>query len=392
MKSNDLKAAIIVPSFNIFTGGVSAAVRGLTLELHQRLGNRLRVCGPEEKDVADPIGRWGCDAWSLFSVNGPRSFAYMPELFRDMISFSPDVGHTVGLWMYPSVVMGRWASQTHRPYMVSPHGMLAPWALRNRAWKKRLATWLYEGSHLKRAACLHALCQAEATAIRNCGLKNPVCIVPNGVELPLPSTTACASPLSGRHMLLYLGRLHPIKNVPSLLTAWARSRSDEASIRNEWELVLAGTGPLEHVEELRLQAQALNMDETAVRFVGLVKGEAKDSLFRTASAFVLPSFSEGVPMGVLEAWSYGLPVVMSSACNPPEGFKVGAALCGGPDVDSLTKGLSELCRMSDADRGRIGEKGLRLVRDKFTWQHVAEQMIAVYVWLAGGGEPPDCVE
>ena len=63
---------------------------------------------------------------------------------------------------------------------------------------------------------------------------------------------------------------------------------------------------------------------------------------------MLPSFSEGMPIAVLEAWSYGLPVLMTEACNLPEGFAAGAALQIGPDRAGIGAGLRQLFAMSDA--------------------------------------------
>ena len=93
-----------------------------------------------------------------------------------------DILHVHGIWMYPSVVALRWSREA-RPYLVSPHGLLKPRALRNSRWKKRIAALLYENEHLRHAACLHALNAAEAEAFRAYGLKNPICVIPNGAIL-----------------------------------------------------------------------------------------------------------------------------------------------------------------------------------------------------------------
>lgn len=127
--------------------------------------------------------------------------------------------HIHGLWMYPSVACMQW-SRGKRPYLVSPHGMLDGWALRNSAWKKILAARLYENRHLRGAACLNALNESEAASIRAYGLRNPVCIVPNGVDLPDQRPTLGG----GEKVCLFLGRLHPKKGLPALLSAWAKIR------------------------------------------------------------------------------------------------------------------------------------------------------------------------
>src|SRR5438094_7691198 len=123
--------------------------------------------------------------------------------------------------MYMSAATLSWHRAHHRPYMISPHGMLDPWAMRNSWWKKRLARVLYEDQHVRKASCLRALCQSEAESMRAFGLRNPICIIPNGIDLP---TVVNGSDLSiegqlseqrkpGGKTLLYLGRIHPKKGL-----------------------------------------------------------------------------------------------------------------------------------------------------------------------------------
>ena len=127
------------------------------------------------------------------------------------------------------------------------------------------------------------------------------------------------------------------------------------------------------------------LDAVDVVFYGPAFGVEKEALFRSADAFVLPSFSEGLPMSVLEAWSYGLPVVMTPECNLPEGFAKQAALeirsgegsFQGSDF-SFQQGLRTLIEMTEAQRWEMGMRGRKLVEDRFTWPKVAEQMKEVY--------------
>jgi len=104
--------------------------------------------------------------------------------------------------------------------------MLESWALRNAGWKKRFAALLYEDRHLRGAACLRALCEAEAQSIRAYGMRNPICVIPNAVDLPdlsEPPKPQALAFAEGRKILLYLGRLHPKKNLANLIRAWKRT-------------------------------------------------------------------------------------------------------------------------------------------------------------------------
>jgi len=129
----------------------------------------------------------------------------------------------------------------------------------------------------------------------------------------------------------------------------------------------------------------------SIVFFGPAFGNDKKSLLRTADAFILPSFSEGLPMSVLEAWSYKLPVVMTPECNLPEGFAADAAIRIETGAESIAQGLDLLFSMSASDLQSMGAKGRTLVEERFTWKTIAAQMREVYDWMLGGGTRPESV-
>lgn len=354
--------------------GVQLAVRQLASSLSPRVelwvyGGEGGECGP---------------GYRQFPVAGPAAFGYLPGLSQALAADRLDLLHTHGLWMYTSVASTRW-SQARRPYVVSPHGMLDLWALRNSGWKK-LAGYAYENRHLRGAACLHALNESEALSIRGYALRNPICVIPNGVELPAElGPIDRRNPIDRRKKIcLFIGRLHPKKGISTLLRAWAKLPS------HDWELVLAGWGQPGHVCEFRDLARTLNLDHS-VRFVGPKFGTEKAECFRAASAFVLPSVSEGLPMAVLEAWSYGLPVAITPECNLPEGFAAGAALPMEASEDGAAAALSALFAMNEAELREMGARGRHLVQEHFTWQQVTAQLLAVYQWILNSAPMPECV-
>jgi poly(glycerol-phosphate) alpha-glucosyltransferase len=157
-----------------------------------------------------------------------------------------------------------------------------------------------------------------------------------------------------------------------------------------WRLIIAGWDQLGHQAELQALAAEPHSD-SRIEFVGPQFGEAKSALFRKASAFILPSLSEGLPMSVLEAWSWRLPVLMTTNCNLPEGSKAGAAIMMEPDMEDISKALAELFSMDRIEREAMGARGRRLVEEKFQWARVAEQMTQVYDWVLGRGPRPACV-
>jgi poly(glycerol-phosphate) alpha-glucosyltransferase len=189
-------------------------------------------------------------------------------------------------------------------------------------------------------------------------------------------------------VLLFLGRLHPKKGLTGLLHAWQRVRAEAE--REGWHLAIAGWDQGGHADKLSALIADLSLARS-VRLVGPQYGLDKEATFRAADAFILPSFSEGLPVAVQEAWSYGLPVLMTPHCNLPEGFAAGAALELQTEVGSIAAALQTLFRMPAAEREQIGRRGRQFVEDRFSWDRVAAEMNRVYAWLAGGGAPPACV-
>jgi glycosyltransferase involved in cell wall biosynthesis len=372
-------------------GGLFWAVPPLVRSLKAG-GCAVTVLSIADRNSTEDAGYWADADLKVSSPRGPRAFGYAPGLDAALDGAGLDVVHTHGLWMYPSVAASRWTARSRKPLIVSPHGMLDAWALRNAAWKKRAAGWLFENHHLRLAACLHALSEAEYQAIRDYGLSNPVAVIPNGVGLaaarePLPRP-AWAHGLQGdARILLFLGRLHPKKGLPNLLRAWARVPSMRS--RN-WYLVIAGWDQGGHEVELRRLAEALQLGE-AVRFVGPQFDVHKAACMASADAFVLPSLSEGLPMAVLEAWAFRLPVLMTPQCNLPEGFAARGAMEIAPDADRMAERLAAFLDLPEAERRAMGNRGRRLVEERFNWSAISAQMSEVYAWVLGRQERPACV-
>jgi len=270
--------------------------------------------------------------------------------------------------------------------------MLDPWALRNSAWKKRIAGALYERRNLAGASCLHALNGAEAAAMRAFGLTNPIAIIPNGTDLPDDGSPPPPPWWPGRKVLLFIGRIHLKKGVVELVEAFARMRQAAPQTAGEWALVIAGWDDGGHEAALRA-AVGRHRLEGQVVLPGPIYGGGKDAALRHASAFVLPSYSEGLPMSVLEAWAYKLPVLMTDGCHLPEGFAAGAAARITTDPADLATRLEMMLSASSAEAlAEMGQRGRRLVEADFGWPEIARRHAEVYRWMIGGGsEPPACV-
>lgn len=315
------------------------------------------------------------------------------QLVSTLISARPPLLHLHGLWRSPTRI-APCLEFADLPLVIAPHGMLDPGALAISQRKKQLVWHLWERRALCAASCLQALCGAEASAIRALLPQVPIALIPNGVTLPdlshqartvLPRPTWTNAIPDGERVLLFLGRFHRKKGIQPLLQAW-HSVSDAAA-RAGWWLALVGYGDdglLDH----QLRAHPI---PRALAF-GPVFDAAKQNVLRAASAFILPSFSEGLPMAALEAMAHQLPCLLSGACNLPEAFSAGAALSAEPDVVALAASLRQLFALSPADRAAMGVAGRSLVASRFSWPQVAEQTLQLYRWILDGADRPGFVE
>lgn len=391
-----MRVGFLVNSVSREAGGLFYSVRGLANAVVSA-NLEARVFGMSDSNSALDVLKWQPLSVRTFRPQS-RSWGYSNQLLPALLGANLDILSTHGLWKYCSVASERWHRQTRQPYIVHPHGMLEPWALQNARWKKRIATLLYEGRHLHGAACLRALCEAEAQSIRAYGVRGPISVIPNGVDLPQLIESSVAAPASpgfrtfarGRKILLYLSRLHPKKNVANLIRAWKQTLNSHPSAQEDLVLAIAGWDQAGYERKLKTLTSDCGL-MAGVRFFGPLFGPEKDAAYRACDAFVLPSLSEGLPMAVLEAWAYGKPVLMTPECNLPEGFATDAAIKIDTTANGIAKGLMRLIEMTDSDCAAMGERGRALVGEKFSWPRVGEQMRSVYEWVLGGGAPPESV-
>lgn len=363
-----LRVTMVLGSLSRRAGGLFESVRHLSLAL-SRAGLDVRVIGLRDDDTERDLPAWAPLRPVALGTLGPSAVGLAPQL-RGHLAGS-DVIHQHGIWQAFGAVTASLARSV--PTVISPRGMLDPWALRASRGKKGIAWTCWERANLSRAACIHALAAAEESAVRDLLPNVRIATIPNGAAPALRRH----APSGPARTCLFMGRLHPKKGLEGLLRDWAAM---PAALRAAWRLDIAGPDRGGMRNGLAAQAEALGI-APEVRFVGPLFGAAKSAALARASAFVLPSLSEGLPMAVLEAWSAGVPVLMTRACNLPEGFAAGAAHeIGAPG--SLAAGLAR------PDLAEMGVRGQALVRARFDWDQIAARHAALYAWAAERGPQP----
>lgn len=286
-----------------------------------------------------------------------------------------DILHSNGLWNMPSVYPGWAVKNTKCKLVVAPRGTLAPWALRKGWLKKKIFGWLFQNQVLRRADMFHATSEKEYEEIRAQGYRQPVAIVPIGMDLPdISSKLRVKSCELGQRLkrVVFFGRLHKVKGVDRLLLAWGMVAQEG------WELVIAGPdrGMLEELKGI-VAARKL----PRVSFVGEINGPAKYAFLAGGDVYVLPSDTENFGVTVAEALASGTPVIASQG-TPWQGLE--RERCGRwvpIGVEPLAAALAELMAMSDEERAAMGARGRAWIARDFSWKGIGAQMKAAYEWL-----------
>ena len=330
VRNDAMRIGLLTSSASRLGGGVFEAVSTHAAMLRAEGYDPVVIALEDEHSAADRNRFDGCEVIHC-PVMGPGIVGYSPSLVRRMVAADLDVVHLHGIWMYPSRAVGGWASRTGRPYIISPHGMLDPWIVGRGRAKKSIARLAYERKSWQGARLFHALTEKEASDIAAQTGRTDILVIPNAV----PASHHAESP-EDAPFALYIGRIHPKKNLGALLEGWRRAVPvlGPAGAR----LVIAGWGEEEHVADLQRRLSERSGDE--VSFIGAVYGERKQALLSTARFLVLPSHSEGLPVAILEAWASGTPTLMSAHCNLPQGFVHGAAIDCGVEPETIATTLT----------------------------------------------------
>lgn len=305
--------------------------------------------------------------------------ARIAALIRDA-----DVVHLHGLWSGQNWSAGKAARKAGRPYVMTPHSMMMPWAWRRSWWKKRPIGWLFEHGNLRKAACLHALAEGEAAAMRALGFNDRIVVVPNGLrtadyaELPAADGLIGRFPeLADRRWVLFLGRIHPQKGIVQAMQACF----DLLAHADQWHLVVAGPDEV-GLQKMLQAAIARKSLQNRVTFTGMLERRDVLACLGKAALLLQPSMSEGLSMSILEALAAGVPVLLSTACNMPEVGTEGAGRVVEPFRAEIAAALRKMLKLPDDEFAEMGRRARRLAAERFDWSKLIPRYRQMYASLA----------
>lgn len=301
------------------------------------------------------------------TLTGSRAAKVLPSIIA-----SADFVHMHGVWETILLRASMLCRKFHIPYCICCCGMLDVWSMQQKRWKKTIAFNLAFRRMLNGAAFIQALNQDEVDLMRPLRLTPPVVIIGNGIfpeEVEASGDEPVALP--DRPYILFLSRLHYKKGLDILADAFCQIANRYPQI----DLVVAGpdggaqTPFLAAIGQVGLQAR--------VHVTGALYGAKKIAVLRNARCFCLPSRQEGFSVAITEALACGVPVVITDACHFPEVAAANAGVVCQLSAQAVAHGLATV--LENPERAsQMGQAGLKLVADNYTWPRIATQTIGAY--------------
>ncbi|MCC6680127.1 MAG: glycosyltransferase [Phycisphaeraceae bacterium] len=358
-------------------GGVVRAVLDM-VQVMATAGHQVRLLAHDISDVPDA---WRSDQAAeprAFAVDPFRPWGRLPTNIAQHLEWA-EVLHIHTPWDLRNPLLAKAAKRLGRPYVLTVHGMLDDWCMQQRGFKKNLYLALRGRRLLEGAALVQCTAQAERD---QAGRQADAAwtVLPYIVDtqpyeqLPGPQEAQQRFELAqdGPFTVLFLSRLHPKKGLEHLIDAVAEVAAPSQGLK----VLIAGPGPDQYVEQLRLRARQRGVAQQ-VTFVGEVYGRLKLSLYQAADAFVLPTSQENFGLVLVEALACGTAVVTTRGTDIWAELEAAGALVVEQKAQAIARAIESL--LADRSHGRaLGERGRAWVMEHFGLDRQADQYEAMY--------------
>lgn len=301
-----------------------------------------------------------------YEYQGAGNFPnYLPKPFNkpDIVIFH-EVNYIEYIWLYKKLI------KSGIPYIIVPHGSLTKTALKKKWLKKKIAYTLWFNRFVKKAAAVHCLSENEA---KESVIAKKKFVVPNGMDLHEQKPMH----LERNGMkLLYIGRLEfEIKGFDLLIDAAALICKEMR--QSNMTIDIYGPNILGRRETLQKYIDNMQQGDI-VKVHDPIFADEKEKAFLDYDVFIQTSRSEGMPMGILEALSYGMPVIATTGTNLMEEIvKYDCGYAAWQSVETIAEAIKEALKTKKSWQEK-GENARHLIEEKYSWEKVAKDSIKMY--------------
>ena len=316
----------------------------------------------------------------------PTNITYN-DLEDEILSGNYDLIHCQNLWDPIYNKIAKIARKYDIPYMMTPRGCLEPWAYQGQGFikniKKKLAMMLYQKRDLQKSVCILATANMEADNIRRLGIKTPIAIVPNGIDISEYKCRSVDFKASVKKQLMFLSRIHQKKGIEFLINAWEQLHTKYP----DWNIIIAGNGEESYIKQLK-DMILLKKLQNCVQIIPPVFGESKRRLYYESSLFILPTYSENFGMVIAEAMSCGVPCITTNGTPWQELNDKNLGWCIELNQKNLISTISKAIDLGVDTLFDIGQSCSKHIYDTYQYTEVAAKNKAVYDWIVNGSSKP----
>jgi glycosyltransferase involved in cell wall biosynthesis len=293
-----------------------------------------------------------------------------------------DIVHVHGLYRFPSSFAAWIARRRDIPYIICPHGSLDPYMHERSAYSvglKRIYERLIDLPNLRAASALHFTTEQEHSRSAFLGLATNTIVVPNGLhwatykQLPPRGVLRDQWKIGHGPLVLFMGRLHPVKGFDLLIPAFDAVRNNIPGA----QLVIAGPENDNFGEQIRTWVRDRGL-QNSVHFVGMLNDVEVVQAYVDADVVVLPSYTENFGMTIAEAMACGVPVAITTGVKIHDAVsRAKAGIVTDCDSMQLAHALETL--LNDGQlRRKMGDAGRDFVKQNYTWPVVVNALDTAY--------------
>ena len=360
--------------------GHSYSVPALCESMAKKIDTHLHVTKPSNLifNQSFTIHEYQIDPFLKLVLSSKEFKSNLKKIVKD-----GDIIHNHGLWRMPNIYPLFAKENNDIKIIVSPRGSLSKDALNISKYKKYFFKKICgQDKLLRRCDGFHATSIKEKNEIRTLEYKQPIAVIPNGIDIP---SSYKENFNKEKTKFLYLGRIHPIKGLDLLIKAW--EKVDDKNISLD---ICGYYEDLKYYKSLKMLTKKLNIKN--ITFSKEVVGEEKKQKFIENDILILPSKSENFGLVIAEAMSYGLPVIVSE--NTPWEF-IEEKKCGWIvklNEKSIISTIEFAKNLNLSTLKEMGKNGRLLIKDRYGWNKVTTQYSEYYKWINTGGKIPKFVD